>query len=101
MAAMPNRIPASAQNIKRNPDKLATVYLGLVYSEKTLDWVEKAYQEPDVHKVFLNVEPKWILFAACQDSRAFSDRLHKASLRFFIGSAVSAIGYPLWLTFDL
>ncbi len=41
------------------PYNLATVYLGLGDSEKTLDWLEKAYQERDVHMVFLNVEPKW------------------------------------------
>lgn len=41
------------------PYNLATVYLGLGDSEKTLEWLEKAYQERDVHMVFLNVEPKW------------------------------------------
>jgi tetratricopeptide (TPR) repeat protein len=41
------------------PYNLATLFLGLGDTEKALDWLEKGYQERDVHMVFLNVEPKW------------------------------------------
>jgi tetratricopeptide (TPR) repeat protein len=41
------------------PYDLATVYVGLGETEKALERLEKAYEERDVHTVFLSVEPKW------------------------------------------
>jgi hypothetical protein len=35
------------------------VYHGLGNSGETLRWVEKAYEERDVHSVFLGVDPRW------------------------------------------
>jgi hypothetical protein len=59
------------------PYNLATVYLGLGDSEKTLEWLEKAYQERDVHMVFLNVEPKW---DSLRGSPRFQSLLHRVGL---------------------
>jgi adenylate cyclase len=41
------------------PYNIATVFLALGDPEKALDWLEKGYQERDVHMVFLKPEPKW------------------------------------------
>jgi tetratricopeptide (TPR) repeat protein len=38
---------------------IALVYQGLRNSAETLRWLERAYDERDVHMVFLGVEPKW------------------------------------------
>jgi TolB-like protein/Flp pilus assembly protein TadD len=38
---------------------IATVHLGLGEFESAIQWLEQAYQERDVHVVFLNVEPRW------------------------------------------
>ena len=59
------------------PYNLATVFLGLGESEKALDYLEKAYQERDVHMVFLNVEPKW---ESLRGSPRFQSLLHRIAL---------------------
>ena len=41
------------------PHYLALVHLGLGNSTEALKWLERAYEERDVHMVFLGVEPKW------------------------------------------
>lgn len=38
---------------------LATIYAGLGSLDLALDCLERAYEERDVHMVFLKVEPKW------------------------------------------
>ncbi|NOT48401.1 MAG: protein kinase, partial [Acidobacteria bacterium] len=42
-----------------SPYGIALVYNGLGETEKTLDYLEKAFAEKDVRMVFLKVEPKW------------------------------------------
>jgi tetratricopeptide (TPR) repeat protein len=41
------------------PYNIAMVYHGLRNSDETLRWLEKAYEERDVHLVFLGVDPRW------------------------------------------
>lgn len=41
------------------PYNLATIYTGLGSLDRALDCLETAYDERDVHMVFLKVEPKW------------------------------------------
>lgn len=41
------------------PYNLAIVYLGLGETRQALDWLERAFDDRDVHLVFLHVEPKW------------------------------------------
>src|SRR5215471_18081234 len=41
------------------PYNIAIVYQGLGNSDETLIWLEKAYEERDVHLVFLGVDPRW------------------------------------------
>jgi TolB-like protein/DNA-binding winged helix-turn-helix (wHTH) protein/Flp pilus assembly protein TadD len=41
------------------PHYLALVYHGLGNETEALTWLERAYQERDVHMVFLGVDPKW------------------------------------------
>src|SRR5215471_3563766 len=41
------------------PYNIAMVYHGLGNSDETLRWLEKAYEERDVHLVFLGVDPRW------------------------------------------
>jgi eukaryotic-like serine/threonine-protein kinase len=41
------------------PYNVAMVYNGLGDSAETLRWLEKAYEERDVHMIFLGVDPKW------------------------------------------
>jgi len=41
------------------PYHFATIYAGLGKMDAALDWLERAYDERDVHMVFLKVEPKW------------------------------------------
>jgi DNA-binding winged helix-turn-helix (wHTH) protein/TolB-like protein/Tfp pilus assembly protein PilF len=41
------------------PYNIAMVYNGLGNSDETLRWLEKAYEERDVHLVFLGVDPRW------------------------------------------
>jgi hypothetical protein len=38
---------------------IAIVFLGLGQRDPVLDWLEKAYQDRDVHLLSLGVEPKW------------------------------------------
>jgi tetratricopeptide (TPR) repeat protein len=56
---------------------IAAVYLGLDDVEATIRWLEKAYQDRDVHVVFLNVEPRW---ARLKDEPRFRDLLYRAGL---------------------
>jgi Tfp pilus assembly protein PilF len=37
---------------------IATIYNGLGERDKTLEWLEKGYQQRDPRMVFLKVEPK-------------------------------------------
>ena len=41
------------------PDHLALIYNGLGETDKTFEWLEKAYQQRDPKMAFLKVEPKW------------------------------------------
>lgn len=41
------------------PYNLATIYTGMGDFDAALDSLERAYQDRDVHMVFLKVEPKW------------------------------------------
>lgn len=41
------------------PHHLALIYNGLGETDKTFEWLEKAYQQRDPKMVFLKVEPKW------------------------------------------
>jgi len=41
------------------PYNIAMIYNGLGNSDETLRWLEKAYEERDVHLVFLGVDPRW------------------------------------------
>jgi TolB-like protein len=59
------------------PYNLATIYLGLGDTEKTLECLEKAYQERDVHMVFLGVEPKWDLL---RDDPRFQSLIRRLAL---------------------
>jgi Flp pilus assembly protein TadD len=38
---------------------IAMIYNGLGERDKTLEWLEKGYQQRDPRMVFLKVEPKW------------------------------------------
>jgi DNA-binding winged helix-turn-helix (wHTH) protein/TolB-like protein/Flp pilus assembly protein TadD len=41
------------------PYNFALLYQGLGNSDEALQWLEKAYEQRDVHMVFLPVDPKW------------------------------------------
>lgn len=41
------------------PYNLAVLYQGLGNSTEALKWLETAYEDRDVHMVFLGVDPKW------------------------------------------
>ncbi len=41
------------------PDHIALIYNGLGETEKSLDWLEKGYEQKDPKMAFLKVEPKW------------------------------------------
>ncbi len=41
------------------PYNIALVHNGLDERDKTLDWLEKAYEQRDVRMTFLKVDPKW------------------------------------------
>ena len=41
------------------PNHLAMIYNGLGETDKTFEWLEKAYDQRDPKMVFLKVEPKW------------------------------------------
>ena len=41
------------------PTAIALIHLGLGDREETFAWLERAYQERDVHLIFLPVDPKW------------------------------------------
>jgi hypothetical protein len=38
---------------------IALIHLGLGNREEVFEWLERAYQERDVHLIFLPVDPKW------------------------------------------
>ena len=42
-----------------SPYSVALICDGLGNRDKTIEWLERAYKERDVHLVFLKVEPKW------------------------------------------
>lgn len=42
-----------------SPFHIALIYNGLDETEKTLEWLEKAYEQHDPKMVFLMTEPKW------------------------------------------
>ncbi len=41
------------------PNHLAMIYNGLGETDKSLEWLEKAFEQRDPKMVFLKVEPKW------------------------------------------
>ena len=41
------------------PYALALVHIGLEQKDLALEWLERSYQDRDVHLVFLPVDPKW------------------------------------------
>jgi Flp pilus assembly protein TadD len=41
------------------PYNVAMVHLGLGNSDEAFRWLERAYEERDVHTCFLAVDPKW------------------------------------------
>ncbi len=41
------------------PHHLALIYNGLGETDKTFEWLEKAFEQRDPKMVFLRVEPKW------------------------------------------
>jgi hypothetical protein len=41
------------------PAAIALIHLGLGDREETFAWLDRAYQERDVHLIFLPVDPKW------------------------------------------
>ena len=41
------------------PYNVALIYHGLGDADETIKWLERAYDERDVHMVFLGVDPKW------------------------------------------
>jgi serine/threonine-protein kinase len=41
------------------PYAWALVHLGLEQKDLALEWLERSYQDRDVHLVFLPVDPKW------------------------------------------
>lgn len=55
----------------------AVVCLGLGDYHGALEWLERAYQDHDVHMVFLAVEPKW---SRLRQEPRFLDLLHRVGL---------------------
>jgi hypothetical protein len=41
------------------PYALAVVHAGLGEQDEAFQWLEKAYDERDVHLIYLTVDPKW------------------------------------------
>lgn len=56
---MLRELKAASEKSYVPPYNLAMVYNGLGNSAETMKWLEKAYEEKDVHMVFLGVDPKW------------------------------------------
>ena len=42
-----------------SPGNIALIYNGLDERDKTLQWLERGFEQRDVKMVFLKVEPKW------------------------------------------
>jgi TolB-like protein/Tfp pilus assembly protein PilF len=66
---------------------IAAVCLGLDDVEATIRWLEKAYQDRDVHVVFLHVEPRW---ARLKDEPRFQSLLRRAGLSREQGAKIEA-----------
>ena len=52
-------LEADAQERYVPPYAIALVHAGLGEREAALDWLDKSYDERDVHLIFLPVDPKW------------------------------------------
>jgi eukaryotic-like serine/threonine-protein kinase len=50
---------ATAEQRYVPPYNFALVYEGLGNSDESLRWLERAYEERDVHMIFLAVDPRW------------------------------------------
>ena len=59
------------------PYNVALIYAGLGEKDPSLEWLEKAYQEHDVHLVFLLVDAKW---DALRGEPRFQNLLHRMGL---------------------
>lgn len=54
-----NTLQAASRERYVPPAAIALIHLGLGDREETFAWLERAYQERDVHLIFLPVDPKW------------------------------------------
>ena len=62
----------------------ALVYQGLGNSNEALRWLEKAYEQRDVHMVFLPVDSKW---DALRKNPHFMDLIKRLNLPILNGSS--------------
>ncbi|HEY2351290.1 MAG TPA: winged helix-turn-helix domain-containing protein [Candidatus Acidoferrum sp.] len=54
----------------------ALIYLGLRENERAWEWLERAYEEHDVHLLFLTVDPKWDGF---RSERRFAELMRRCN----------------------
>lgn len=60
------------------PYNLATVYLGMEDTGRSIEWLERGFGERDVHMVFLGVDPKW---DPLRSDQRFQDLLRRVGFR--------------------
>jgi hypothetical protein len=41
------------------PQNIALIHVGLGEKDQVFEWLEKAYEERDVHLTYLKVDPQW------------------------------------------
>jgi hypothetical protein len=54
----------------------ALIYLGLRENQRAWEWLERAYEEHDVHLLFLTVDPKWDGF---RSERRFAELMRRCN----------------------
>ena len=54
-----NTLQAASRERYVPPTAIALIHVGLGNHEETFEWLERAYEERDVHLIFLPVDPKW------------------------------------------